>query len=107
MNARMTQEEGMGEEEEKEEIMRAAEEDDGVNELDLQHAGGAGQSNTAAALRGGDDGEMERSRRGSSDDKKKIRKEKLAGKLMDVFGLQEREEVLEEMRCWLLRSVSE
>ena len=40
-------------------------------------------------------------------EKKRVRREMLAERLRDVFGLDEREEVLEEMRCWLLRSVSE
>jgi sterol 3beta-glucosyltransferase len=40
-------------------------------------------------------------------EKQRVRREKLAERLMEVFGLEKREEVLEEMRCWLLRSVSE
>jgi sterol 3beta-glucosyltransferase len=43
---------------------------------------------------------------GKSGERQRMRKEKLGEKLMQVFGLAEREEVLEEMRCWLLRSVS-
>lgn len=62
--------------------------------------------NTAAVLRehGDDDDNTVHQESG---EKQRIRKEKLGQKLMEVFGLPEREEVLEEMRCWLLRSISE
>lgn len=38
---------------------------------------------------------------------KRHRSARLAARLQEVFGLKEEEEVLEEMTCWLLRSVSE
>jgi len=40
-------------------------------------------------------------------DEKRQRSERLAARLQEVFGLDDVEEVLEEMPCWLLRSVSE
>lgn len=42
-----------------------------------------------------------------SEHTKIIRKDKLAARLQQVFGLDEQEEVLEEMNCWLLRNFSE
>jgi sterol 3beta-glucosyltransferase len=38
---------------------------------------------------------------------KRRRSARLATRLQEVFGLEEEEEVLEELPCWLLRSVSE
>jgi sterol 3beta-glucosyltransferase len=122
LDERMRKEEGIGKEEEEEEIMRAAEENPLVNRLSLEpimSGGDPSEVNTAAALRE-EAGPSDAQRRGSdlpaeqgersqvqgSADRKRIRKEKLAEKLMEVFGLERKEEVLEEMRCWLLRSVS-
>jgi sterol 3beta-glucosyltransferase len=43
----------------------------------------------------------------SAEIKRRRRNARLAARLKEVFGLEEEEEVLEEMTCWLLRSVSE
>ena len=43
----------------------------------------------------------------TAEERRVLRRDKLSAKLQEVFGLQEREEVLDELRCWLLRSVSE
>ena len=68
------------------------------------------EHNVGAALREGEPGEEEviddRLEENPAE-KKRLRREKLSERVMDVFGLEEREEVLEEMKCWLLRSVSE
>jgi len=66
------------------------------------------EDNVAAALREGDGQEelIEDNMESNPQEKKRVRREKLAERLQEVFGLEEREEVLEEMRCWLLRSVS-
>lgn len=64
----------------------------------------------AAALREAQEGsevEVEDRMQMNAGERQRLRKERLSQKLMDVFGLTEAEEVLEEMRCWLLRSVSE
>ena len=67
------------------------------------------EENVAAALREADGGEevIEDQMEPNQQEKKRVRREKLGERLQEVFGLEEREEVLEEMRCWLLRSVSE
>jgi len=64
--------------------------------------------NVAAALHEGDEVDeiIEDRMEPNSQEKKRVRREKLGERLQEVFGLEEREEVLEEMRCWLLRSVS-
>lgn len=64
----------------------------------------------AAALREAREGsevEVEDRMPMNAGERQRLRRERLGQKLMDVFGLQEREEVVEEMKCWLLRSVSE
>ena len=64
--------------------------------------------NAEAASADESEGEMmEESMEGNVQGKKRVRREKLSQKLMEVFGLDEREEVVEEMKCWLLRSISE
>lgn len=100
MQDRIGKEETIGEEEEAREMSRTAE---------LAPALGNEQDNTSAALREGSGSEeiMEDQMMENPSEKKRIRREKLAIKLQEVFGLAEREEVLEEMRCWLLRSISE
>ena len=67
------------------------------------------EENVAAALREGSDEEeiVEDRMQANPQEKKRVRREILAERLQEVFGLEHRETVLEEMRCWLLRSVSE
>jgi len=106
MQDRIQKEENMGEEEEAEEISKATgTELEPVTEAPSRESGA---DNTSAALREGS-GEVEvvedRMMENPSE-KKRLRREKLAEKLQDVFGLTEREEVIDEMRCWLLRSIS-
>jgi sterol 3beta-glucosyltransferase len=63
----------------------------------------------AAALREAQEGseiEVEDRMPMNAGERQRLRRERLGQKLRDVFGLQEMEEVMEEMRCWLLRSVS-
>lgn len=67
------------------------------------------EANVQAALREGEEGQeelIEERMDINPAEKQRVRREKLAERLMEVFGLEKREEVLEEMRCWLLRSVS-
>lgn len=106
MQDRIQKEENMGEEEEAEEISKATgTELEPVTEAPSRESGA---DNTSAALREGS-GEVEvvedRMMENPSE-KKRLRREMLAEKLQDVFGLAEREEVIDEMRCWLLRSIS-
>lgn len=71
---------------------------------------GAEESNTEAALReaeGGELVEVEDRMAMNAGERQRLRKQQLGQRLMEVFGLNEMEEVVEEMRCWLLRSVSE
>jgi sterol 3beta-glucosyltransferase len=115
VDSQIGEEERIGRVEEQLEIFRAASQTD-PNNIDLApaipYAAPIGQDNTGAALREageGDQGTMEavEERMGlNADEKKRIRKEKLAERLMSVFGLEQHEEVIEEMKCWLLRSVS-
>jgi sterol 3beta-glucosyltransferase len=66
--------------------------------------------NTAAALQEAEHGqqvEVEDRMQQNQGEKQRLRREQLSQRLQEVFGLDEKEEVLEEMRCWLLRSVSE
>lgn len=65
--------------------------------------------NAPAALREGssEDEVIEDQMMANPSEKKRLRREQLAERLQEVFGLEEREDVLDEMRCWLLRSVSE
>lgn len=106
-------EENLGEEEEEEEMERAAEEGiDLTPEMKrMNMASGVetrpSDDNVGAALREGQQEEAMEGMASNAQEKKRMRRELLAGKLQEVFGLEEREEVLEEMRCWLLRSVSE
>lgn len=109
----------IGEEEERAEIDRAGDET-GVeapfnlatpvnrNAVLPQQGKSQSEENVAAALREGSDEEVVEDRMApNATERKQLRREKLAEKLQEVFGLEEREPVLEEMRCWLLRSVSE
>lgn len=68
-----------------------------------------GEDNAPAALREASDEDelIEDQMIANPAEKKRVRREQLAERLQDVFGLEDREEVLDEMRCWLLRSVSE
>lgn len=114
----IAKEEGLGDEEEKEEMQRAAnqQQDRPLLEplIEGQHVSSKetpSEHNVTAALREGsneDEGEVEDAMSRPTDaERKRLRREKLGQRLMEVFGLEEREEVVEEMRCWLLRSVSE
>lgn len=40
-------------------------------------------------------------------ERKAARRERLSERMMEVFGLEEKEEVKEEFACWLLKDVSE
>ncbi|KAK8865790.1 hypothetical protein IAR55_000937 [Kwoniella newhampshirensis] len=112
IDEQISHEEELGEKEEQEEILRAAG-DEPLSKVPIDLApvvsGQEEQAgmNTAAALREGESGEeeIEEELRPNESERRRVRKEKLAERLMEVFGLDEREEVLEEMRCWLLRSV--
>ncbi|WWC86113.1 uncharacterized protein L201_000984 [Kwoniella dendrophila CBS 6074] len=111
LNKQISHEEELGEAEERDEIIRAASQSPIKQSLDLapvlsEHEQQA--LNTDAALREPDNREeqtIERNIRPNEAERRRLRKEKLAERLMDVFGLEEKEEVLEEMKCWLLRSV--
>lgn len=105
LDDRISKEEALGGSEELSEMRRAAAQDGEY----LPDSPSRSDDNTAAALRegSGEDEIVEDNMGSNAQEKKRLRREKLSEKLMDVFGLQEREEVLEEMRCWLLRSVSE
>lgn len=111
MDEQIHREEDIGEEEEEGEIARAAEQDSQGSGIQLAPPIGGDlpdDNNTAAALRESpEDDFIEDRLEGNATERKRVRKEKLSDRLMEVFGLEEREEVLEEMRCWLLRSVSE
>ena len=103
-------EEDIGGVEEVEEIERAAEQDAGVSGIQLAPVVGdelPSEDNARAALREAP-GDLPTGHvtKGPAVNKKGLRRDQLAKRLQEVFGLQEREEVLEEMRCWLLRSVS-
>jgi sterol 3beta-glucosyltransferase len=115
MQDRIAREESLGEEEESEEIIRAEQEQAGpaaAMDLERQISSHVEQSpsdhNTHAALREADGPEeiVEDNMPANAAERRRLRKELLGEKLKVVFGLDEREEVLEEMRCWLLRSVS-
>jgi sterol 3beta-glucosyltransferase len=110
IDRRIAAEEDTGEKEEDQEILRTRPE-----ALNLApDVGGKkakpSDANLDAALREGLEGEeelVEERMELNPAERQRVRKEKLSERLMEVFGLEEREEVLEEMRCWLLRSVSE
>ncbi|WVF70804.1 hypothetical protein IAT40_005598 [Kwoniella sp. CBS 6097] len=112
LNEQISREEELGEQEEQEEILRAAEQSPVRPAIDLEPIvsghGDSAEYNTDAALREPENLEeeiIEKKVQPNESEKKRLRREKLAERLMEVFGLDEREEVLEEMRCWLLRSV--
>lgn len=127
MQDRIEKEQSLGEEEEKEEMMMAEHQQAGpLAALNLGReisattadpvvgSGGEGANapsdrNALAALREPSDGDelAEGHVPPNASERRRMRRELLAEKLKVVFGLDEREEVLEEMRCWLLRSVSE
>ncbi|OCF41403.1 sterol 3-beta-glucosyltransferase [Kwoniella heveanensis CBS 569] len=112
LNEQISREEEIGEEEEQEEILRAAEQSPVKPPVDLEpvisgHKDSA-EYNMDAALREPENPKeeiIEKRVQPNESEKKRLRREKLAERLMEVFGLDEREDVLEEMRCWLLRSV--
>jgi len=106
MSDRISKEENKGQQEEAEEISRASAETDLATVAEVPTRDG---DNTSAALREGTEGEeiVEDQMMENPSEKRRLRREKLAEKLQDVFGLAEREEVVDEMRCWLLRSISE
>lgn len=103
LNDQITKEQQQAGEEEDTEMARAG--------LETGGSGISGErgsaENTAAVLREHGDDDDDSTVQKESGQKQRVRKEKLGQKLMEVFGLPEREEVLEEMRCWLLRSISE
>jgi sterol 3beta-glucosyltransferase len=107
MSDRISKEENRGQQEEAEEISRASAGNDleTVSEVPTREAR---TDNTSAALREGSDEDeiVEDQMMENPSEKKRLRREKLAEKLQHVFGLAEREEVIDEMRCWLLRSIS-
>lgn len=106
MQDRIGKEQAIGEEEEAGEIARIAPDLEPVLEMPGE---AVAERNTSAALREGSGEEevIEDQMMANPSEKKRLRRENLAEKLQDVFGLAEREEVIEEMRCWLLRSISE
>lgn len=115
MQDRIAKEESQGEQEEEQEMVRAAEEEEGVSAVEdvervisSRHGGAPSDMNADAALREGDSTEelVEEGMQTNAAEKRRLRKELLSERLREVFGLDEKEEVLEEMRCWLLRSVS-
>ena len=107
MSDRISKEEAKGQQEEAEEISRASAETDLETLSEVPTREGKAD-NTSAALREGSGEEeiIEDQMMENPSEKKRLRREKLAEKLQDVFGLAEREEVIDEMRCWLLRSIS-
>lgn len=104
-------EEDIGDAEEEDEMERAADQDSISSGLHLATPISEdlpNEENTAAALREAPDDELlEDGMQENRTERMRVRREKLSERLMEVFGLEEKEEVLEEMRCWLLRSVSE
>jgi sterol 3beta-glucosyltransferase len=109
MDDRIEKEENKGQQEEAEEISRASRPSANLADLAEVPSREARADNTSAALREGSGEEelVEDQMMENPSEKKRLRREKLAEKLQDVFGLAEREEVIDEMRCWLLRSISE
>ncbi|WRT64019.1 uncharacterized protein IL334_000946 [Kwoniella shivajii] len=112
LNEQISHEEQIGEQEEKDEIVRAAEQSPEKAPINLAPIVGQHEDqqdlNTDAALREPEtrtEQAVEEGIQSNEGERRRVRKEKLAERLMDVFGLEENEDVLEEMRCWLLRSV--
>jgi sterol 3beta-glucosyltransferase len=108
MSDRISKEEDQGRQEEAQEISRASRPSADLATLSEIPSREPGADNTSAALREGSSEEeiVEDQMMENPSEKKRLRREKLAEKLQDVFGLAEREEVVDEMRCWLLRSIS-
>ncbi len=104
-------EEDIGEKEEEGEIELAARQDGAVTDVQLAPPIGEDkpdQRNVGAALREDPEDDVVEDRlEENRSERKRVRREKLSERLKQVFDLEEQEEVLEEMRCWLLRSVSE
>jgi sterol 3beta-glucosyltransferase len=122
LNERVTAEESTAKAEEGAEIARITSSDEDERkrmEAQFQHMSVSGEeaadsdpakSNTDAALKEAEYGqqvEVEDRMQQNQGEKQMLRREQLSQRLQEVFGLDEKEEVLEEMRCWLLRSVSE
>jgi sterol 3beta-glucosyltransferase len=105
MQDRIQKEEDIGVEEEAKEMSKVQRDLPTVAEVPSRSAE---DDNTSAALRegSGEDEVVEDRMMPNPSEKKRLRKEQLAEKLQEVFGLAEREEVIDEMRCWLLRSIS-
>jgi sterol 3beta-glucosyltransferase len=112
MQERISKEENLAGEEEAKEMDR-------VSDLPTTQSTGLAPASSAEKQRPSDDNAPAALREGSGEDeviedqmmvnpseKKRLRREQLAERLQEVFGLEEREDVLDEMRCWLLRSVS-
>ena len=112
---RLAKEEEAGEREEDVEMLQTAvetdmpvEEKEAVLEAVDSHKESRHDLNVEAALRErSEDESVVESIQPNPQERKRVRREMLAGRLQEVFGLEQREEVMEEMRCWLLRSVSE
>lgn len=112
INDRICKEQQIADVEEQAEILRSAEEQRmRLGKEFVRHKNrDSADLNVDAALReGGSEGDdvIEEQMQTNEAEKRITRKERLAERLMEVFGLEEREQVLEEMKCWLLRSVSE
>ena len=108
---RITKEQQIADVEEQTEILRSAEEQEmrlGKEFVPPKSRDSADLNVDAALREGGSEREdvIEEQMQTNEAEKRLTRNEKLAERLMEVFGLEEREEVLEEMKCWLLRSVS-
>ncbi|OXG86709.1 sterol 3-beta-glucosyltransferase [Cryptococcus neoformans var. grubii Br795] len=110
INDRICKEQQIADVEEQAEILRSAEEQRmRLGKEFVRHKNrDSADLNVDAALReGGSEGDdvIEEQMQTNEAEKRITRKERLAERLMEVFGLEEREQVLEEMKCWLLRSV--
>ena len=110
LDAQIRHEEDLGGKEEDIEIKRAAEQNPSVPGPHFTNSVAAerpNEQNTGAALRESPGAEiLEEDMETNASERRRLRQEKLSQRLMEVFGFEEREEVLAEMRCWLLRSVS-
>ncbi|KAK4684673.1 hypothetical protein P7C73_g5496, partial [Tremellales sp. Uapishka_1] len=105
MSDRIQVEEKMGEREERGEMVKAAQ---NAGRQSHAHIGTpSSKDNVGAALREEDDGDASDTMETNENEKRRLRREKLSQRLKQVFGLEDREEVVVELRCWLLRSVSE
>ncbi|WVO17804.1 hypothetical protein L204_105502 [Cryptococcus depauperatus] len=108
INDRITKGKKIAMSEEREEILLSAEETNLNLDNIAKQAESQSDVNLGAALRdGAERGQhvIEERMQPDESEKRLIRKEKLAQRMMEVFGLEDQEEVLEEMKCWLLRNI--